>query len=249
MKKIILISILIISANSTFCQVGIGTINPNPNAALHISDTAKGLLIPILDSLQRKNIPNTAGLMVYDSTVKSFWYNDGSRWQQVGTKHYAGERYGGGIVFWVNSSGEHGLIAAIADQGTSGLRWDKENFFVTTMAQGIKLGSGKMNTLLIIAKQGNNDEFNIYAALSASQSAVPNNSPSLYDWYLPSRDELMLLYEKRNIIGGFTTNKYWSSTEFDTNPSTSAWCVDFSTGQETLLLKNNFFFVRSIRSF
>jgi len=37
--------------------------------------------------------------------------------------HYIGESYGGGIVFYVNDSGRHGLIAATSDQST-GMRWD-----------------------------------------------------------------------------------------------------------------------------
>lgn len=36
-----------------------------------------------MDSVARKNIPNTKGLMVYDSTYNSFWYNTGVGWQRV----------------------------------------------------------------------------------------------------------------------------------------------------------------------
>jgi len=36
-----------------------------------------------MDSVHRKAIPNTVGLLVYDSTTKSFWVNDGAAWQNM----------------------------------------------------------------------------------------------------------------------------------------------------------------------
>lgn len=35
------------------------------------------------------------------------------------------------------------------------------------------------------------------------------------DWFLPSKDELALLYQNRTLIGWFISNYYWSSTEYD----------------------------------
>ncbi len=40
------------------------------------------------------------------------------------------------------------------------------------------------------------------------------------DWHLPSKTELKVLYEHRNVVGGFAKDDYWSSTELDSN---SAW--------------------------
>ena len=37
--------------------------------------------------------------------------------------HYIGESYGGGIVFYVDDSGQHGLIATTSDQ-SAGASWD-----------------------------------------------------------------------------------------------------------------------------
>jgi hypothetical protein len=35
------------------------------------------------------------------------------------------------------------------------------------------------------------------------------------DWFLPSVDELNLLYQQRAVVGGFYNDIYWSSTEQD----------------------------------
>jgi trimeric autotransporter adhesin len=56
---------------------------PNPNAMLDIKSGNKGILVPRMDSVSRKNIPNTKGLLVYDTTFNSFWYNNGSSWQNL----------------------------------------------------------------------------------------------------------------------------------------------------------------------
>ncbi len=43
----------------------------------------KGILIPRTSTTSRTAIPNTKGLLVYDTTINSFYYNDGSAWQQI----------------------------------------------------------------------------------------------------------------------------------------------------------------------
>lgn len=54
---------------------------PNANAILDVSSSNKGMLIPRMTTAQRNAIPATAGLFVYDTTTKSFWFNDGTTWQ------------------------------------------------------------------------------------------------------------------------------------------------------------------------
>src|SRR5882757_7990735 len=58
---------------------------PNSNAMLDIKSGNKGLLIPRMDSIARKAIPNTKGLLVYDSTYGSYWFNNGVAWQNIST--------------------------------------------------------------------------------------------------------------------------------------------------------------------
>jgi trimeric autotransporter adhesin len=57
----------------------------NVNAILDVKSNSKGILIPRVSSSVRKNIPNTKGLLVYDSTFNSFWYNTGTDWQNIST--------------------------------------------------------------------------------------------------------------------------------------------------------------------
>ena len=56
---------------------------PNANAMLDVKASDKGILIPRTSTTSRTAIPNTKGLLVYDTTVNLFYYNDGASWQQI----------------------------------------------------------------------------------------------------------------------------------------------------------------------
>ena len=66
------------------------------------------------------------------------------------------------------------------------------------------------------------------------------------DWFLPSQDELNLLYLQKDIIGGFKGSYYWSSTQKDNN---EAWEQNFITGQIYNYGKYDPVSVRAIRAF
>ena len=97
MKNIIYI--LIILPFFSLAQVGIGTTNPNINAALEIATTDKGLLLPRLNlSNTTSAAPLTAhvsGMLVYNlasigDVSPGFYYNNGTAWQRVATSVAAG---------------------------------------------------------------------------------------------------------------------------------------------------------------
>jgi trimeric autotransporter adhesin len=86
MKRIILVTLLIVSFSKVlFAQnIGIGTTTPNASSILEIKASNKGLLIPRTSTTSRIAIVNPAkGLMVYDTTTSSFWYHSGSAWTQI----------------------------------------------------------------------------------------------------------------------------------------------------------------------
>ena len=84
------------------------------------------------------------------SVAKSITAADTSKWTAL--IHKIGDSYGGGIVFWVDATGQHGLIAATADQST-GIQWYNGSYS-TTNAVRDGIGAGMYNTERIIANQG-----------------------------------------------------------------------------------------------
>lgn len=380
MKIFFLFSTLLFFHFCTAQNVGIGTATPNAHAALDISNGSKGLLIPRMDSVSRKAIPNTNGLMVYDTTTKCFWYNDGARWVNMppkgigtgdilywngaawvvlpagtggqflgiapgtllpawstvngsnistqnvsdiapssaisggniisdggaaitargvvwstspnptialttktndgsgvgsftsnltglatGTTYYVrayasningtsygnqvsfvtnvnftiGQTYGGGKIFYVDGTGQHGLIVSPEDLST-GIMWD-QLFSVSTGATGVAVGDGKVNTLIITATLGNNRSY----AASLCQNFY--NGGGFTDWFLPSFYELNQMFLKRNAIG-VTQGIYWSSSEIDQD---NAWAVDFSQPgpNQSAFSKWTTLSVRAVRKF
>ena len=70
-----------------------------------------------------------------------------------------------------------------------------------------------MNTALIIAAQIADNPTGMYAAKACADYSVVVDGITYGDWYLPSRYELNLLYLQNAVVGGFSYDYYWSSTE------------------------------------
>ena len=151
-----------------------------------------------------------------------------------------GDSYQGGKVAYIDGTGLHGLIAAVADQGT-GTIWAVAPYQSTavTGADGTAIGTGNQNTIDIVAQNGAGSTF---AAGLCSNLVEGGYS----DWYLPSKDELAQLYINRVAIGGFTTGNYWSSSEFI---ASGAWTQYFSSANQLNANKYNTSPVRAVRAF
>ncbi len=167
-------------------------------------------------------------------------------------ERYVGEFYGGGIIFHVtkNKNGEeHGLIMSI-NEISSGIEWSNvAGEMIGTNA--MSLWNGESNTQAIINQPGHTN-----SAAKLCEIAVINGFD---DWYLPSIDELHLLFNARYELNKSleTDNDpsthpitqfdyYWSSSEAKSN---SAWCKQFSLGENHTNGKNWTYAVRAVRKF
>lgn len=158
-----------------------------------------------------------------------------------------GQSYGGGIIFYIDGSGQHGLIAAPTDQSSSA-QWIPAGATssVVTNATGFAIGTGAANTSTIITVQGN-------SPYAATNCRLYYNGGGFSDWYLPSLFELNQLYLQRTAVGGFPDPNagpayYWSSSEISDN---NAWMMDFgsSSPNQQSSTKYNGLYIRAIRAF
>jgi len=151
------------------------------------------------------------------------------------TVFFIGQHYGGGIIFcFDDATHQHGCIAAPNDQ-SSGATWGcKETELGGTDPQ---YGFGQANTLAIINRCS---EAGIAARIC--NDLVLNGYS---DWYLPSLGELIKMHEEKDVIGGFTDGRYWSSSE---DGAYLARGYDFTTDW-TEFLKEYMMYVRAIRHF
>ncbi len=66
------------------------------------------------------------------------------------TAFSVGQSYGGGIIFWIDASGQHGLIADKTDTNYRMIWWG-DRYYLLTGATGTAIGTGAANTQKIIA--------------------------------------------------------------------------------------------------
>ncbi|GHV90046.1 hypothetical protein AGMMS50268_05490 [Spirochaetia bacterium] len=105
------------------------------------------------------------------------------------------------------------------------------------------VGGGKKNTQELVEQLERNGETE-----TAAQRGQRISFDGFSDWFLPSKDELDLMYKnlKANGLDGFGTERYWSSSQDDKN---RAWGQDFRDGKQDYYSKNRSYSVRVIRAF
>ena len=172
-------------------------------------------------------------------------YNSG-----VSVDSLYGKPYGGGLIFYLNTTTGEGLVSAPVDQsaGAEWGCWDNE-----IGGTSIAIGTGQANTTAIVN------------GCSESGIAARHCDDLVYggyvDWFLPSKDELNLMWENladsdgngvntgatdSNNLGGFANENYWSSTEV---VSELARLLSFSGGVHFSIDKNSMAYVRAVRAF
>ena len=252
-KPIFLLPIFVLLQMCLYAQVGIGTATPAASAKLDISSTTQGLLPPRMTQAQRNAILIPAeGLIIYCTncgTGEPEYYN-GSAWVNMNGNIAAslfiptiGSLYQGGMIFYIDSTGRHGLMAAFTNSAFG--RWYNGTNTLTG-AIDTAIGTGLLNSDIIMAAQG----IGGYAAYSCRN----NYHGSHNDWFLPSKAELNIMFysigpgapSPFTNIGLFEPNYYWSSSEFD---DSNAWCQDFNNGAQSIDTKYLFRYARAIRSF
>jgi hypothetical protein len=155
-----------------------------------------------------------------------------------------GQSYQGGIIGYLLTPSDsgydpntpHGIIVAPTDQST-GAEWGCYGSSVG--ASGSGFGTGSQNTIDI--------ETGCSTSGTAADICANLTLGGYNDWFLPSIDELEMLFANAaNYQGSFGNGYYWSSTEFDLNNAfrfypTGTW----STNRP----KSESYYVRAVRYF
>ncbi len=184
----------------------------NINAAARLSSVGKDTLLGFYNSS-----------LGYYGTFNATKHPVGSGLPITTTVYHIGDKGpAGGIVFFLSdNNGLHGLEAAPADSYSGWGCWDyggaNNAITHTTVATtSTAIGTGAANTVAIIAACGSGERISISNPINAAATAIAYVLNGFNDWYLPSKDELNLLYQQRNIVGGFFSNVYYSSSsEYD----------------------------------
>jgi hypothetical protein len=146
-----------------------------------------------------------------------------------------GQLAGGGKVFYVDCTGQHGLIASTVDLGTA--VWGCSTVLIGTSAA---YGTGAANTAAILAGCATRPNC---ASLASSYTGG-----GFTDWYLPSQAELLLLMGQASLFSFGQAVTYASSSENGIN-NVSADYWNGSTVISSAAVKTYAIQVRAVRSF
>jgi hypothetical protein len=243
----------IVSGDFTTIDWGAGTYfiktETDPTGGTNYTITGTSQLLSVPYALHAKTAAN----------VFSGNYNDLTNKPAMPTTYGIGDFAHGGIVFWVDATGQHGLVCAKQDQST-GIRWYAGvPQYTQAGGGGDGIYAGKANTLIIITVQtvtiGRDNS--PYAARLCNVLQITEGGITYGDWYLPSKFELNEMYvNKANLDvtaianGGtaFANRHYWSSME-DEYEYDQAWAQNFLDGFFGKLPKSIARNVRAVRAF
>lgn len=166
----------------------------------------------------------------------------------------------GSILFYDRGSayGEYSVIGSdivriyggVDDGSAESLNWrylicEKQDFVANRNKEwgpygtsegltGIAIGVGLPNTEAMIAKYGDNNTY-LWKLIKEKRDSTG------FDWFIPSKDELNMMYNNRTAITGqggdaFETGyNYWSSSEYDIY---TVWCQVLSSGFQNDISKS-----------
>lgn len=134
--------------------------------------------------------------------------------------------------------------------------WNEKDVLIGTSTD---IGTGAENTLFLVEKMKDSAFIDCY--FSSDEEKKKETTPfyaanlclkleysNYEDWFLPSRDELNLMYENLHLngMGSFGSSYYWSSSE---NDADVAWKQSFSSGSQDDFYRDIDLRVRPIRAF
>ena len=136
---------------------------------------------------------------------------------------------GGGKVFYIQNGTKLGAWKYLEVAPST---WNGENepavpwcpATVSNLGTATLAGTGSANTQKIVSQCSDaNSDFSVAAKIASNYRGGGKT-----DWFLPSKDELSLLFENRTLLGKvLNAAPYWSSSQAS---SLTSWSLDLTTG-------------------
>lgn len=208
-----------------------------------ITSITIGADVAISDQMLLNNNDFREAYVANDRAAGTYVFDDGE-WKvyEIGDTGPAG-----GYIFYIDEAGAFDwtyLEAAPELTEGTGIQWADDATEIGGDAAKTGIGDGQAATAAIVQHLEDNTTETDRAAQLAD--ALTHNG--FDDWFLPSKDELNLMYVNlhQQSVGGFADDSYWSSSEGD---SSSAWMQFFNNGDQHNFSKFGSRRVRAIRAF
>jgi hypothetical protein len=195
----------------------------------------------------------------YNTTDRTSYIYDGTAWQilyqDVNVYAIGDKGPGGGRIFFDDADdgvddvpGVRYLEAAPASTEWNDIEWGSWETDIggddsSSAPELTAIGTGYENTAAIVTALAGLGETGKAAQLC--EKLVVGDYD---DWFLPSKDELDLMYENlhQQGLGGFAVDYYWSSSE---DSDYNAWDQIFTNGNQYVNYKDDTYRVRAVRAF
>jgi len=169
------------------------------------------------------------GMMYVETVDSNLYYYNGHSWNQMNpTVYQVGDIAMGGVIFYVDETGQHGLIVAL--ENINDKPWSTSKNLTNAVGRGYY--AGEMNTLLIAASEASHSS-HTFAAGSCIWYSRNFEGTEYGDWYLPSVKELQEIYSQKAVLnvslGAYeliSEGLHWSSEEFETDQAYTVNMVD-----------------------
>ena len=248
-------------------QDGVDDADASPTNELITGASLSGTTLSITDAGGTQTVDLSTlqdsvdvSLLLPAGTGGDILYHDGTEWQELpkgnngqiltlndGLPVWAdncppieiGDFYAGGLVFYIDATGCHGLVAAPSDHGTE-VPWGCPNKSIVG-AYPTAVGTGAQNTIYIETA---------CSTVGTAADICANLSLDGYDdWFLPSKDELDLMYTNLylNGLGDFASFPYFWSSSAGSN--SYAFMLDFVTNTPYMASKASSLNVWPARAF
>lgn len=228
---------VIIGGNAGSSQIRL--LEPSASGTNYSAFTAQTQSANIVYTLPA-SAPTTGQVLTAGSTPTTLQWSTPSSGGSGGFTHYLGEEYLGGIIYYLyfDASGiERGLVVSKIESAT--VSWSGN-----TVVGANRTSDGDYNT-----------PFMPTAAGTAHKWVEDNlNTGGVTGWFIPSIDELLLLFSHRFHVNRspaagltlITGDSYWSSTEVD---NTKAWSFSSTTNSTSHSNKGNTYSLRGVKAF
>lgn len=241
------------------------------NKILQVFPTHKRILKTanpnVMTNFKCKSIAFTLGLIsfgTYDLIASTWTHSESSTVIVVEPTlindaiHHVGDLYGGGVIFFVDKTGQHGLICSMSE-----IRDPKS--LELFRRQDPRPLTGRKDSAFIINQVFAVDNPDHAKELCDYYSNSNYGTGVFSDWHLPTLDELKTMYKVKDELNKVLENYnkalidplakcYWSSTIANSEDLGDNWQFDFSEGSPVLWVKTNRsipgrYYVRAIRAF
>ena len=169
------------------------------------------------------------------------------------TIHRVGDLFGGGVIFFVDRTGHHGLICSLSDivDHKSFQQFSKQD---PTKLKGRKDSADLINQVFAVHKVEHAEE------LCNNYNNSNYGTGVFSDWHLPTLEQLEILFLVKNEVNKALedfnkaitdplSKKYWSSSKnYDDLMIGSNWIFDFDIGERGVTNLPSVF-VRAVRDF